>query len=353
MTKPNENSIASQLIIGDVIACLSRKIFSFETPSPTEMQYMERERGIKSTIDKCMNQLVEFGLAPGIEKVTDRQHAKSLKCVENLSKYIAHLMSELDENKIRTYCEKINVTGVFGFARHNAPFEADHIFLISNSFYTAIATDILWAPQVTVGQAVRLSRGELDLNELGTHLPGLLKAIKSEYIPFFEKSTIFDEYLQGVQEALGCYQKKFFKGCNLILITTIEGMVRRLANFLAPHHELGENFSDEKFLSLNSMLRSVNWKEDFKISDTSLMMITGAEDILELTAVKKVPIGLQYKMVNLNTRLDFLKGRFKDDRDLIMHGSQLDYNKEWNLFLNFSALLETIKVCMYYEQLYG
>ena len=56
--------------------------------------------------------------------------------------------------------------------------------------------------------------------------------------------------------------------------------------------------------------------------------------------------------INLKTRLDFLRRRFKDDRDLILHGVEHNYSTKWNLFLNFSALSHVYEVICYYDNLY-
>ena len=172
-------------------------------------------------------------------------------------------------------------------------------------------------------------------------------------MPYLKNSEIYYEFGESLKEALDCYSKKYFRGCNLIILTSIEGMVRKLSNFLAIHHELGDDFSDDKYNSLNSLLRDVKWKKDYKINSTSLSLLVGQNKTITERR-NAINNGLRdFEIIDLNTRLDFLKGRFKDDRDLILHGSYLDYNKEWNLFLNFSALIETKKVCEYYDEKYG
>jgi hypothetical protein len=56
--------------------------------------------------------------------------------------------------------------------------------------------------------------------------------------------------------------------------------------------------------------------------------------------------------ISFKDRLDFLRRRFKEDRDLILHGLEKDYGKEWNLFVNFSALNQVYETCEYYRKLY-
>ncbi len=345
--------ISKELTIESIIESLETKLFAFDHPSEMELKYLDREFGIKQTINMCMEQITELAKAPGIDKLTDRQKIKSENCVENLSKYVQELINELDEEKIKNHCEEVEKSKNQFSIGLNKPFEPDYTFLISNSFHTAITTEILWAPRVTVKQAMEISRGKLDLNDLGRHLPELIKEVKSDIIPYLKKSDLYQGFHQSVKEAIACYSKKYFRGCNLVIMTTIEGMVRKLSNFLAPHHDLETDFSDGKYNSLNSLLRNPEWKKDYIIDSTTLSLLIGEHKTINQRR-KEVRNGeREYEMVNLNTRLDFLKGRFKDDRDLILHGSYLDYNKEWNLFLNLSALSETKKVCQYYDEKYG
>jgi len=345
--------ISKELTIGIIIESLETKLFTFDNPSEMELKYLEREFGIKQTINMCMEQITELAEAPGIDKLTDRQKIKSENCVENLSKYVQELINELDEEKIKNHCEEVEKRKNQLSIVLNKPFEPDYTLLMSNSFHTAITTEILWAPRVTVKQAMEISRGKLDLNDLGRHLPELIKEVKSDIIPYLKKSDLYQAFHLSVKEAIACYSKKYFRGCNLVIMTTIEGMVRKLSNFLAPHHNLETDFSDGKYNSSNSLLRNPEWKKDYKIDSTTLSLLIGEHKTINQRR-KEVRNGeREYEMVNLNTRLDFLKGRFKDDRDLILHGSYLDYNKEWNLFLNLSALSETKKVCQYYDGKYG
>lgn len=343
---------SKELTIGKVIDSLEKELFTFkDSMSEFENNCLKREKGLKNAINICMNQLVELAEAPGLESLTKRQQNKSGICIENLSKYTDELISELSQEKIEAYCNELEKNREKSFRIFNSPFDLDIIFLITNSFHTAITTNILWATDVTVAQAIEISKGRLNLNDLGKHLPVILKRINTQIIPYLKSSALFSDFRSNIIEAINCYKKKLYRGCNLIIITTTEGMVKRLATFLIIPHELPSGFTEEKYSSLNRLLRDVKWKEDIEIDSIGLSLILGEsrtkKEQQENPAIKDII------NVDLNTRLDFLKGRFKDDRDLILHGSQQDYNQDWNLFLNFSALYETYKVCAYYEKKYG
>jgi hypothetical protein len=345
--------ISKALTLGQIKNSLETKIFTFKNPSELESKYLQRETSIKQTIDFCIGQIMDLGQSPGLDKLTKRQRIKSKNCVENLSKYIKELISELERNTIINHFEKIENGKNRFVPGGNQIFEVDYTFLMSNSFHTAITTEILWAPRVTVKQAIEISRGTLDLNDLGRHLPELIKEIKNDILPYLKQSDINKDFYESIKEAIDCFSKKHYRGCNLILIITIEGMVRKLSNYLSSFHELGPDFSDQQFLSFNSLLRNVKWKKDFQIDTSTFQLLIGQSSTLKERRKNIQNYADDFQIIDLNTRLDFLKGRFKDDRDLILHGSSIDYNKEWNLFLNFSALVETKEVCLYYEKKYG
>lgn len=340
---------AQTITIGEIIEIVEKRIFSErDISSDFEKKCFEREKGLKNAIDLCFKQIMQLSENSVKVELTKRQELKVKQCNENLVKYIDELANELNKEKIQSHCRQLEENKISVF---NQAFDLDIIFLISNSFHTAVTTNILWAPHVTLLHAIEISKGQLDLNELGKHLPKILKYIKKDVLTPLKKSRQFSNFHQNVVEAINCHKKKYYRGSNLILITTIEGMVRRLATFLSAHHNLPDDFSEEKYISLNRLLRDVNWKSDIEIEPTKLHLIIGESRTQKERHEQYM--NNEKITVDLNTRLDFLKARFKDDRDLILHGSNQDYNQDWNSFLNFSALYETYLVCKYYEEKYG
>ncbi len=342
MTEPS-------ITIGEIIDVTERQLFTnIETSSIFERNCFKREKGIKNAIDLCFKQIIQLSDNSATIKLTKRQELKVNQCNKNISKYIEEFVLELDKEKIIDHCKRIEEDELNILLQ---PFDLDIIYLIANSFHTAVTTNILWAPHVTMYQAIEISKGKLNLNELGTNLPKILRYIKKDVLIPLKKSENFSSFYQNINEAIKCHNKKLYRGSNLILITTIEGMVRRLATYLAKPHNLPPDFTEEKFLSLNSLLRNVKWKNDIEINPNKLILILG--ESRSPNERKQQFLNKENITVDLNVRLDFLKARFKDDRDLILHGSYQDYNQDWNSFLNFSALSETFNVCDYYEKKYG
>jgi hypothetical protein len=338
------------MIIGDLIQKLETKLFPDNPTSELEKLCKKREESLKEYIEICriiiMQNIEKPGLNP--ENLSYWKKEKIKKNIVNLIKYTEELAVELDKSKIQEYCLRINTQSLF-----KSPFTPDFVFLIQNSYYSSVVTDILWASDITINEAMAISAGKLELNELGKKLPRLINETRKTYLPFIVKNKRYKRHGSTLEESLKCYNKKYYKACNLLLITAIEGLVRDLAEYLNKKQNLNLNLNTNKFNSIDTLLRNANWKDDFEISIGSLSMITGQDKTLKEEFEDSIKNPLDKTQVNLKTRLDFLRRRFKDDRNLIIHGLQDDYGCGWNLFLNFSALSHVYTVLNYYEDFYS
>ncbi len=53
------------------------------------------------------------------------------------------------------------------------------------------------------------------------------------------------------------------------------------------------------------------------------------------------------KIINLKTRLNFLKRQYKEGHNSILHGEDISFGEIWDLYVNFATLEEvfnTIKI---------
>jgi len=280
------------------------------------------------------------------ERVSNHESFYQRKRVEHnikkLSEYIDYLYSQLDEKKILNYYE--NQNGLF-----KTDLDIDISYLIHYSFYGSILIDILWADDITVSEAMELSAGKLEFEKLGKKLPGKVADIKKRILPFFKKNKIGKRHYLTLKEAIDCYDNKFHKGSNLLLLTSVEGIVRDLGEFLIEKQGLQVDIENKAFNSLDSFLRKIEWKNDYVIDKTELSLLTGEYELL-INQNNRDPF--EKKNINLKTRLDFLRRRFKEDRDLILHGVESEYGKDWHLFVNFSALTQVFETVKYYEKKY-
>lgn len=161
-------------MIDDLMDRLQTQIFEINNPeSQFEIDCVKRELGIKQYMNICQDIIMQHIEKPSLNSLCKRKELKIEKCISNLVRYLEELYHELDKDKIESYCT--NIIGSKSFTSYTT-FEPYIMFLIHNSYYGSVVTDILWAPEITVMQAMKISQGKLDLEELGKFLPNLINS---------------------------------------------------------------------------------------------------------------------------------------------------------------------------------
>ncbi len=330
------------LTLGEILKLLETNIFPIE--EGTKSIYRQREETLKRYINLCFEIAMQ-----NINRPDSTSHVESFYQktrveynIKKISDYINYLSSQLDKEKILNYYENQNWL-------IKSDLDIDISYLIHHSYYGSILIDILWADDITVFEAMELSAGKLDLEKLGKKLPNKVRDVKQRILPFFKNRKVGKRHYSTLEEAINCYENRFNKGANLLLMTSIEGIVRDLGEFLVEKQGLKINAKNKAYNSLDSFLRKIEWKNDFEIDKTELSLITGEYELLINQNVREP---FEKVQINLKTRLDFLRRRFKEDRDLILHGIESDYGKDWHLFVNFSALSQVYETVKYYDKKY-
>ena len=323
--------------VGQIDKKLNTTIFSDESI------YKQREEILKKYIDITIQSCIQLARVPAevgiISYYKDFRIKRSLK---KLCAYMEYLANELDETKIKDFFVK---------QKQKSPllidysYDIDFSFIFSNSYFGNIKHDLYWIDEITVNEAILLSSGKFKIEKLGSKLPNSFQKFKTVVLPFFKHDSYFKKFYPILSEIENCYNYKAYKACNLLILTAIEGLVRELGLFLIDKQKLDvKNFNS--FNSLDSFLRKIDWKKDYVISKTRYSLLTGNMDFVrERNPLKDVNISLM-------ERLDFLRRRFKEDRDMILHGLESDYGKDWHLFVNLSALYNVYETCDYYKKLY-
>lgn len=327
-----------EVTIGEIEEKLNKVIFQ-EPAEGIKSSYLEREKILKDYIDLCSKICVQLATLPEEKnKISFYKNQRIKRSLRRLCDYIAYLVNELNIDKIKYFCDnqKLFITN----------YDIDLTFIFANSYYGNIKNDLYWISDITIHEALHLSSGHFKVEKLGEKLPSAYIKFKKEILPFLKNDKLFFEFYAISKEIDSSYKHKNFCACNLLILTSIEGIVRKLGDYLIDKQGLKvRNYN--QLNSLDSFLRNINWKEDYEISETSYLLLSGDIDYNR----KREP----FKKININlkNRLDFLRRRFKEDRDLILHGLESDYGKSWNLFVNFSALNNVYETCKYYRKLYG
>lgn len=306
-----------------------------------EMYCHIREFLIRKSIRDVWKMIETHIESPGLIHKSDWKKYKIESCIYNLSMYLERLVELLDKEKIIEHCKTINRNPPLQFDY----FDEDSILLGTNSYYGVIVADLYWLRVITVHDFIQLQKGKFEYESLEKHLPNLILEFHNKVIPYFLYRDEFKSFTHSISEAIKCYELKFVKAGNVLLITIIEGIVRKYGAILAHKQNLKIDPSDSKYNSLSSFLRTIPWKEDFKISHIRITTLNG--DFPGIEIIRNYPE--KYTTVGYGKRLEFLRRRFKEDRDMILHGLETEYNKPWRFYINLSALYEVYLAIYEYE----
>ena len=301
-----------------------------------------REKAIKDAHKTCLRSfntlLVTFKEKKN--ELTKWEKEKIISCSHNLGEYLEYLVSELDKEKIENYCLLADKMG-----NRFIPFLSDIVLMMINSYQGAIKTDLHWVTDLTISDSIAISAGTFNFNKLKKYLPERVSQIK-ELCKELKDVEYVQSHIDSIKEAIQSYQANRLKSCNLLLLTTIEGLVRSLGTYLVKQQELNINpLNKNKYSSLASFINNIPWKKDLQISDIKHGLLNGnfSNDKLSKTGLVSV---------NLTERLGFLSRRFKENRNNILHGEETKYDNSLNSFLNFSALREVLLTIQEYQTIY-
>lgn len=326
------------IAIGNILDSLKREIFDQNSSDPFIIRCSKKEQTIKRLIMRTFDELNLHLDQPDLEgDLNHWQKHKYDRNLKNLSRYIEQLYIELDKNKIEINCQ--NEKQSF------ALIEKDELILLINSYYVSIVIDILWSKDIAVSDIIKISKGYIDYENLSVKIPDKIQKLENEIIPYFEKDDNYKKFVDTLKEIIESYRANLNQGASVLCLIAIEGLVRELGKHLIKKQGLDQNYSNKQYNSLNSYLRNIPWKEDILIDGNRLMFITGDFKFHD----DNPNIESEQVNINLKTRLDFLRRTFKNERDLIMHGELSKIGEPWDLYRNFSALLEVYEVIKFYD----
>jgi hypothetical protein len=191
---------------------------------------------------------------------------------------------------------------------------------------------------------LNIRKGKIDHKNLERKLPDKIRQIKKEIIPFLKKQKRYEDYVISIKQSIDSYKYKIYKGASLLVLVAIEGLVRRLGEELIVKQNLDNSYLDSEFNSLDLFLRKIPWKNDIEIEQSELMFLTG--DYI----FKQERNDESIQLINLKTRLDFLRRTFKKERDIVLHGNMVGLGEIWDLYRNYSALYEVYLTIKYYDE---
>lgn len=273
-----------------------------------------------------------------------------------------------------------------------------------------IIHDITWLRDGTVAEHIKIGLGEMDVSILGKYLPSKIKFIEDEVVPYYLSSGTYSEHLKIIKQAILLSSQEDYLSSNVLLITVTESIVRKLCAFvfLKQNGNISKDKVDEyvyrNFYSLDALLQKGEWKNDYpgSLADALTKYIDVNEETLNVArekynrhikakerVFKRVDAledyirnenlsdeefdpefvrtraeVIQQEMnhlisiddfqifISLRVMLHFLIRKYKDDRNLIVHGDFDNLNHKWKNFVSFSALVRVYEVDMAYRKFY-
>lgn len=308
--------------------------------SPSDIEYYTRENSLKRNILRAISGIEEnvnkpdlFVPSPWQKKVIERN-------ISGLMTYLDNLHNALEKEKIIKYVK--GHTSSFRDFRY----EKDEMIIFLHSYYTTVIYDVLWSENISASDVINLSQRFVNEKNLSAKFNDMLSYIEKSIIPYFEASPLYKTKVPHLKEAIFVYKKKFFKSSSILLISSIEGLVKTLGQFLIEKQEIDLKEVKKPIHSLDAYLENIPWKSDYKIDVGKYMFLTGNYIFDRDYKVD----GL--KEIDLKTRLQFLKRKYKEDRNSILHGDNIAFGEVWDLYVNFSALNEVYHTIMYYHNQY-
>jgi hypothetical protein len=329
------------LTVGGLFDKLKVEIFPEINTNKFYQNCKFREKEIKKFIRICLTN-IEHHIKELHQKEREVSSWKKIKiksCVLNLSEYMEYLADELEKDKIEKYCITEKNLGAFF-----SPFMPDLVLIMINSYQGAVETDLYWITDLILKDAIDISSGNFDFKKMDKYLPNRIKEIQT-LSKELQSVSYVKLHFDSINEAVTCYNTNLKKACNLLLMTIIEGLVRSLGAFLIEKQKLEIDPFNKKYTSLDVFLRKIPWKNDFKINEITCGLLTGSYALYKKKKSDEINI-------NLQERLGFLSRRFKENRNVILHGQETDYAKPIHNFLNFSALKEVLFTIKEYQAIY-
>lgn len=355
---------------------------------------------------------------------------KSESAIKSLQEIIARINKDLHTKNVEAYCRprpEVSIPVCKWDDTAFAPQKKEHnrfwgeiwrqaqpgflqIDILRLSPEQNIKYDITWLTDGVVGDYMEIALGIKDVTILSKHLPSSISDVKIVALPFYETLPGFAHRVNLINKAITHSKEKDYLTSNILLITVTESIVRELCYHVYRKQNPDKDELDahnhvyNTFTSLEKLITSGNWKDDFPKKITSAVttyfdvneptinllrskvnahnkayrkIVDTMNEQAEILDPEKEAISEEQRLlllkqiaemekfskdwigpdnvdikINLSTMLNFLARKYKDDRNTLIHGRFETLNHEWKNYINYAALLEVTKVYKDYLQIY-
>lgn len=351
--------MSDKFTFGELLTALKTEIFEKDSKDEFTSNCRKREDEIKRAIDICGIMMQHHIEKPGLKgKISFWKKEKIKDNILNIGTYTSELYHKLNKDSIEKQV-KFQMNSFFPIITNEEP---DLVFLMLHSFYGSILIDLNWIMDMPLGMTLGLASGHLEIEEIGKLLPNRIEELKRFLKSEKELLQKYESSKHSIEELLSCYEKKYNRAFNVLAIVTIESLVRQFGEYLIEKQELEIDLESDHYNSIDSFLRKIPWKDSIEYTKTAAMLWTSnsfklkdkEENKKDTKAEEVDPIDFLEKGVFLNykERLGFLRRRFKENRDVTLHGQEMIFDTDWQCYINASALLEVLRTMKEFTKLY-
>lgn len=304
---------------------------------------------------------------------------------EDIQDYLIRMMDGVERFEVFTYCPEYS-----------------------------IVYDFSWIPDGTIGEQYDVANGTKSPDLYEKYCPYRINMINTEVIPYLEGKSNYQTHAKLLSEITRDFGKRSFLLSNILLITVAESLVRELCKYV--YQKQNPNESDlnanhyiySKFTSLESLINKGEWKKDIAVKTVEASSLSRfivdenlnkavsivdkhktaeseikkqnkiAEDLLLMALEGKIPNDEFLKsklktildrieelskdiinkendtiLVTIRFKLCFLVRRYKEDRNLIIHGNYFEFDKGWKSYIYLSAITRIFETMKDYDKIYS
>ncbi|HET6256731.1 MAG TPA: hypothetical protein VFE32_21850 [Puia sp.] len=312
----------------------------FHTPgdNPILKECADRENQLKCFLNVCWAEIQNHVETPTLSRseLADWRKAKIDSNLKNLLRYLDELVLALNKEKIEQY-----VSDQQRWETRRLAFEPSPLVLTLSSYYGTVVTDLFWIGDISVADVVAISKRQLPLSDLGKYVDGQVKKISKLLTTHSQLYADREVPLDKLPEAFICLKNKLYTAFNLVMITSIEGIARSFGEYLLDKQRLhGSNQPARKSHSLDGFFRNNTWVADLPVSKGEYIQITG-----DFTPADS-------HIITYPDRLGFLRREFKDRRNTLAHGENVEYEDTVQALINSAALAEVLETIVEYKIIY-
>jgi len=223
------------------------------------------------------------------------------------------------------------------------------IFFLTPTF---ILEDILWVYGPTLRDVIEISLGRENKISLEKYLPTLITHITEDVLPYLSDKKEFRQRSILISEAMLAAESGFVNAANVLLMTSIEGVVRILAQHVLDAQGLQvkqyEFSSLENLITLNhrdkNRKSALQWKDEIFNDKESLYHYQRSigEPFKNILLKHEIDEVVHIKtFTNFSERFEFLVNSYKEERNIIIHGNKENFDEKWRYYLLLSAVSKT------------